>query len=120
RHAQAQVRDVPLEVHPGGSATGDDHADEARPDCLAERKTEPERQEGDDEDAAAQPEERSDDSSGDATGDEGEADHRGQPAATRRSVSGRSALWPQVLRRVRQEGDVSGALEGNRKLALVT
>ena len=55
-HAQAQVRDVALEVHPGGRAAGHDHAHQRDADGLAQGQPEAERQQRDDEHPAAEAE----------------------------------------------------------------
>ena len=55
RHSQPQVGVATLEVDTGGRAARHDDADEARPDRLPRRQTEPEGQERDDEDPPPRP-----------------------------------------------------------------
>src|SRR4029079_5237350 len=94
---------------------------ELSPTRGQQRQVENERQKRDDQPPAAEAKQRAEEPGGRATGDQPQADeHRDAPYRAGGGTSaGVSALWTQVLRRVRQQGDDDGAPARERQLALV-
>ena len=125
RHPEAQVRHVALEVDrrpPRCSSRS--RRSRLTPAASRSGQAEAEGQERHDEDAAAQAQERPEDAGADAGPDHQQPDGHVRPAGGGgRGRSGAAVVTPasgsEVLRRVRQERDVAGPLEGDGQLALV-
>ena len=97
-HAQAQVRDVALEVDAGRGAAGHDHADSETPTASRSGEAEAERQQRDDEDPAAEPEERAERAGGGPAAEHQQPDDHVRSGTRRGVTDGRSARPAQGRR----------------------
>ena len=110
RHPEPQVRDVAFEVDAGRRAAGHDDRDERDADGLAQRQTEAERQERDEEDPAAEPEERPEDTGGRAAAEHQQADDH----LRRSTTAGGCGRRVERRRRLRAGGAAARTGAGRR------